>query len=101
MAPSPFTDAEIAHLRRFFAEGGVLFVDDSLRIRRFSRVQRELGGYCRCRPILIGTEHVVSARSTHSPPLWGATKVPKLEAIGGGNVQVVQLDLAGLGPVRS
>jgi hypothetical protein len=98
----PFTDSEIAHLRRFFAEGGVLFVDDAApETGVFGRdARRELGRVLPdAAPIPIGTEHVVF-RSFYfiRRPLGRVEGPPKLEAIvRGGNAQVVfsSHDLAG------
>ncbi len=99
---SPFTDSEIAHLRRFFAEGGVLFVDDAApetgvfgqtAKRELARVLPDAA------PIAIGTEHVVF-RSFYfiRRPYGRIESAPKLEAIvRGGNAQVIfsSHDLAG------
>jgi hypothetical protein len=98
----PFTDSEIAHLRRFFAEGGVLFVDDSapetgvfLRDakRELSRVLPDAA------PIPIGTEHVIFRSFYFIRRPYGRVEgPPKLEAIvRGGNAQVIfsSHDLAG------
>jgi hypothetical protein len=99
---APFTDAEISHLRRFFAEGGVLFVDDaSPETGEFGRdARRELARVLPdAAPIPIGTEHVVF-RSFYfiRRPLGRVEGPPKLEAIvRGGNAQVIfsSHDIAG------
>jgi hypothetical protein len=97
-----FTDSEIAHLRRFFAEGGVLFVDDAApETGVFGRdARREIARVLPdAAPIPIGTEHVVF-RSFYfiRRPLGRIEGPPKLEAIvRGGNAQVIfsSHDLAG------
>jgi hypothetical protein len=99
---TPFTDSEITHLRRFFAEGGVLFVDDAApETGVFGRdARRELSRVLPdAAPIPIGTEHVVF-RSFYfiRRPLGRIEGPPKLEAIvRGGNAQVLfsSHDLAG------
>jgi len=103
---APFTDSEIAHLRRFFAEGGVLFVDDAApethedpgtfrhsAKRELARVLPDAA------PIPIGTEHVVFRSFYFIRRPYGRIEgAPKLEAIvRGGNAQVIfsSHDLAG------
>jgi len=59
---APFTASEIGHLRRFFAQGGVLLVDDAApETGVFGRdARREIGRVLPdSAPIPIGTEHVV------------------------------------------
>ena len=97
-----FTDAEIAHLRRFFAEGGVLFVDDAVpETGEFTRdAKRELARVLPdAAPIPIGTEHVVFRSFYFIRRPYGRIEgPPKLEAIiRGGNAQVIfsSHDLAG------
>jgi hypothetical protein len=99
---APFTDSEIAHLRRFFAEGGVLFVDDAApETGDFSRdAKRELLRVLPdAAPIPIGTEHVVFRSFYFIRRPYGRVEgPPKLEAIvRGGNAQVIfsSHDLAG------
>ena len=99
---TPFTDAEIAHLRRFFAEGGVLFVDDAApETGAFGRdARREIARVLPdAAPIPIGTEHVVFRSFYFIRRPFGRIEGPaKLEAIvRGGNAQVVfsSHDLAG------
>jgi Domain of unknown function (DUF4159) len=98
----PFTDSEIAHLRRFFAEGGVLFVDDSApETGVFLRdAKRELARVLPdAAPIPIGTEHVIFRSFYFIRRPYGRVEgPPKLEAIvRGGNAQVIfsSHDLAG------
>jgi hypothetical protein len=98
----PLTDAEIAHLRRFFAEGGVLFVDDAApETGVFGReARRELSRVLPdAAPIAIGTEHVVFRSFYFIRRPYGRVEgPPKLEAIvRGGNAQVIfsSHDLAG------
>jgi hypothetical protein len=90
----PFTDSEIAHLRRFFAEGGVLFVDDAApETGIFSRdVKRELARVLPdAAPIALGTEHVVFRTFYFIRRPFGRIEgPPKLEGIvRGGNAQVI------------
>jgi hypothetical protein len=90
----PFTDAEIAHLRRFFAEGGVLFVDDAApESGQFGRdAKRELARVLPdAAPIPIGIEHVVFRSFYFIRRPYGRIEgPPKLEAIvRGGNAQVL------------
>jgi len=90
----PFTDAEIAHLRRFFAEGGVLFVDDAApETGEFGRdAKRELARVLPdAAPIPIGIEHVVFRSFYFIRRPYGRIEgPPKLEAIvRGGNAQVI------------
>jgi hypothetical protein len=90
----PFTDAEIAHLRRFFAEGGVLFVDDAApETGEFGRdAKRELARVLPdAAPIAIGIEHVVFRSFYFIRRPYGRIEgPPKLEAIvRGGNAQVI------------
>jgi hypothetical protein len=99
---APFTDAEIAHLRRFFAEGGVLFVDDAApETGVFARdAKRELSRVLPdAAPIPIGTEHVVFRSFYFIRRPYGRVEgPPKLDAIvRGGNAQVIfsSHDLAG------
>jgi hypothetical protein len=98
----PFTDTEIAHLRRFFAEGGVLFVDDAApETAEFMRdAKRELARVLPdAAPIPIGTEHVVFRSFYFIRRPFGRVEGPtKLEAIvRGGSAQVIfsSHDLAG------
>jgi hypothetical protein len=98
----PFTDTEIAHLRRFFAEGGVLFVDDAApETAEFMRdAKRELARVLPdAAPIPIGTEHVVFRSFYFIRRPYGRVEgPPKLEAvIRGGSAQVIfsSHDLAG------
>jgi hypothetical protein len=99
---SPFTASEIEHLRRFFATGGVLFVDDAApetgvfgqgARRELARVLPDSA------PIPIGTEHVVFRSFYLLRRATGRVEgPPKLEAIvRGGNAQVIfsSHDLAG------
>ena len=93
-ALAPFTDAEIAHLRRFFAEGGVLFVDDAApETGVFTRdAKRELARVLPdAAPIVLGTEHVVFRTFYFIRRPYGRVEgPPKLEAIvRGGNAQVL------------
>jgi hypothetical protein len=99
---APLTDAEIAHLRRFFAEGGLLFVDDTdPESGVFGRdARREIARVLPdAAPIPIGTEHVVF-RSFYfiRRPFGRIEGPPKLEAVvRGGNAQVLfsSHDIAG------
>jgi len=91
---SPLTDTEIAHLRRFFAEGGVLLVDDAAPENGvFGRdARRELGRVLPdAAPIPIGTEHVVFRSFYFIRRPYGRVEgPPKLDAIvRGGNAQVL------------
>jgi hypothetical protein len=99
---APLTEREIAHLRRFFAEGGVLFVDDTdPDTGAFGRdVRRELGRVLPdAAPIPIGSDHVVFRSFYFLRRAVGRIEGPaKLEAIvRGGNAQVIlsSHDLAG------
>jgi hypothetical protein len=99
---APLTEREIAHLRRFFAEGGVLFVDDTdPDSGAFGRdVRRELGRVLPdAAPIPIGADHVVFRSFYFLRRAVGRIEGPaKLEAIvRGGNAQVIlsSHDLAG------
>ena len=91
---APFTDAEIAHLRRFFAEGGVLFVDDAApESGVFSRdAKRELSRVLPdAAPITLGTEHVVFRTFYFIRRPYGRFEgPPQLEGIvRGGSAQVI------------
>jgi hypothetical protein len=99
---APFTDSEIEHLRRFFAEGGVLFVDDAApETGVFGReARRELARVLPdAAPIPIGTEHVVFRSFYFIRRPYGRVEgPPKLDAIvRGGNAQVIfsSHDIAG------
>jgi hypothetical protein len=99
---APFTDSEIAHLRRFFAEGGVLLVDDAApETGVFGReARRELARVLPdAAPIPIGTEHVVFRSFYFIRRPYGRVEgPPKLDAIvRGGSAQVIfsSHDLAG------
>jgi hypothetical protein len=99
---APLTDSEIAHLRRFFAEGGVLFVDDAApETGVFGRdARRELSRVLPdAAPIPIGTEHVVFRSFYFIRRPYGRVEgPPKLDAIvRGGNAQIIfsSHDLAG------
>jgi hypothetical protein len=90
----PFTDNEIAHLRRFFAEGGTLFVDDAApESGEFTRdAKRELARVLPdAAPIPIGPEHVVFRSFYFIRRPYGRVEgPPKLDAIvRGGNAQVI------------
>jgi hypothetical protein len=98
----PFTASEIDHLRRFFAVGGVLLVDDTApEIGAFGRdAQRELARVLPdSAPIPIGAEHVIFRSFYLLRRAIGRVEgPPKLEAIvRGGNAQVIfsSHDLAG------
>jgi len=98
----PFTDSEIVHLRRFFAEGGVPFVDDAApETGEFLRdTKRELSRVLPdAAPIPIGTEHVVFRSFYFIRRPYGRVEgPPKFEAIiRGGSAQVIfsSHDLAG------
>jgi len=91
---APFTDSEIAHLRRFFAEGGVLFVDDAApETGVFGReAKRELARVLPdAAPIALGTEHVVFRTFYFIRRPFGRLEgPPKLEGIvRGGSAQVI------------
>jgi len=99
---APLTDTEIAHLRRFFAEGGVMFVDDAAPENgQFGRdARRELSRVLPdAAPIPLGTEHVVFRSFYFIRRPYGRVEgAPKLEAIvRGGSAQVIfsAHDLAG------
>jgi hypothetical protein len=90
----PFTDTEIAHLRRFFAEGGVMLVDDAApETGQFGRdARRELARVLPdAAPIPLGTEHVVFRSFYFIRRPYGRVEgPPKLEAIvRGGSAQVI------------
>jgi hypothetical protein len=99
---APFTASEIHRLRRFFAQGGVLLVDDAApETGAFGRdARRELGRVLPdSPPIPIGTEHVVF-RSFYivRRPVGRVEGPARLEAIvRGGATQVIfsSHDLAG------
>ncbi|MET0594979.1 MAG: DUF4159 domain-containing protein [Polyangiaceae bacterium] len=91
---APFTDSEITHLRRFFAEGGVLFVDDNApETGVFTRdVKRELARVLPdAAPIALGTEHVVFRTFYFIRRPFGRLEgPPRLEGIvRGGSAQVI------------
>jgi hypothetical protein len=93
-ALAPFTDSEITHLRRFFAEGGVLFVDDAApETGVFGRdAKRELARVLPdAAPIALGSEHVVFRTFYFIRRPYGRIEgPPKLEAIvRGGSAQVI------------
>lgn len=99
---APLTGTELARLRRFFAQGGVILVDDAApetgtflqgAKRELARVLPDAA------PVPVGPEHVIF-RSFYllSRAVGRVEGPPKLEAIiRGGNVQVVfsSHDLAG------
>jgi hypothetical protein len=98
----PFTPSEIEHLRRFFAAGGVLFVDDAApEAGVFGRdARREIARVLPdAAPIPIGTEHVIFRSFYFIRRPYGRVEgPPKLDAIvRGGTAQVIfsAHDLAG------
>jgi hypothetical protein len=98
----PFTAAEIAHLRRFFAQGGVLLVDDAApETGVFGRdARREIGRVLPDSvPILIAADHVVFRSFYFVRRPVGRVQGPSaLEAIvrgGGARVIFSSHDLAG------
>jgi hypothetical protein len=99
---APLTDSEISHLRKFFAQGGIMFVDDaSPESGTFGReARRELARVLPdASPIPLGTEHVLF-RSFYflRRPVGRVEGPPRLEAIvRGGSAQVIfsQHDLGG------
>ena len=98
----PFTESEISHLRRFFAEGGVLFVDDAApETGVFGKeARRELARVLPdAAPIPIGSEHVVFRSFYFIRRPYGRVEgPPRLEAIiRGGTAQVIfsSHDIAG------
>jgi hypothetical protein len=91
---APFTDTEISHLRRFFAEGGVLFVDDAApETGVFGRdAKRELARVLPdAAPIALGTEHVVFRTFYFIRRPFGRLEgPPRLEGIvRGGSAQII------------
>jgi hypothetical protein len=91
---APFTDSEITHLRRFFAEGGVLFVDDAgPETGVFSRdAKRELARVLPdAAPIALGPDHVVFRTFYFIRRPFGRIEGPsKLQGIvRGGSAQVI------------
>ena len=91
---APLTETEIAHLRRFFAEGGVMLVDDAApESGQFGRdARRELSRVLPdAAPIPLGTEHVVFRSFYFIRRPYGRIEgAPKLEAIvRGGSAQVI------------
>ena len=99
---APFTVSETGHLRRFFAQGGILFVDDAAPEKGVfgSDARREIARVLPdALPVPIGTEHVVF-RSFYfiRRPVGRVEGPPKLEAVvRGGAAQVIfsSHDLAG------
>jgi len=90
---SPLTDSEIAHLRRFFAEGGVLLVDDSAPENGV--FGRDANESWRASFPMRHLFRLVPSMSFplvlfHSPALWARRRPPRLDAIvRGGNAQVL------------